>query len=85
MSGMHAGPTTFEQLRPRLMLLLELHRTAATEEAREALAPLIEDLFLSTAWHVAADMVENGVAPLASARGDRWPRLVLVEPQDQSA
>jgi hypothetical protein len=53
----------FDALRPRLKALLELHRVAQTEEARAALVELFQDAFLSTAWHVAHDLLENGWAP----------------------
>jgi hypothetical protein len=53
----------FDALRPRLKALLELHRVAQTEEAREALVGMFEDAFLATAWHVAHDLLENGWAP----------------------
>jgi hypothetical protein len=65
----------FETLRPRLLVLLEMHRTAPTEEARAVLVELFQDVFLSTAWHVAQDLLENGwspgfvSAPSATARG----------------
>ena len=55
--------TEFESLRPRLMLLLELHRSARTEADRATLADLFEDVFLSTAWHVAQDLLEHGWRP----------------------
>ncbi|HVN01753.1 MAG TPA: hypothetical protein VMT68_16230 [Caulobacteraceae bacterium] len=71
----------FEALRPRLMALLELHRLAQTEEARQALVGLFEDAFLATAWHVAQDMLENGWAPAKLAGGgptrDRGPMRVV--------
>ena len=53
----------FDALRPRLRALLELHRVAQTEEAREALVGMFEDAFLATAWHVAHDLLENGWEP----------------------
>jgi hypothetical protein len=53
----------FDALRPRLKALLELHRVAQTEEARAALVELFQDAFLSTAWHVAHDLLENGWLP----------------------
>jgi hypothetical protein len=53
----------FDALRPRLKALLELHRVAQTEEARAALVELFQDAFLSTAWHVAHDLLENGWRP----------------------
>ena len=55
--------TEFDALRPRLLALLELHRSAPTEEARATLADLFEDVFLSTAWHVAQDLLEHGWRP----------------------
>ncbi len=67
--------TEFETLRPRLLVLLEMHRTAPTEEARAVLVELFQDVFLSTAWHVAQDLLENGWSPgfvstpAAAARG----------------
>lgn len=56
-------PTEFESLRPRLLALLELHRSAPTEAARATLAELFEDVFLSTAFHVARDLLEHGWRP----------------------
>jgi hypothetical protein len=53
----------FETLRPRLLMLLELHRTAPNEAARLTLVDLFQDVFLSTAWHVAQDLLENGWSP----------------------
>jgi hypothetical protein len=53
----------FDEIRPRLKALLELHRAAQTEEARAALVELFQDAFLATAWHVAQDLLENGWAP----------------------
>ena len=53
----------FDALRPRLKALLELHRVAQTEEARAALVGMFQDAFLSTAWHVAHDLLENGWMP----------------------
>ena len=60
----------FDALRPRLKALLELHRVAQTEEARAALVELFQDAFLSTAWHVAHDLLENGWMP-SEAPGPR--------------
>jgi hypothetical protein len=56
----------FDALRPRLKALLELHRVAQTEEARAALVGMFQDAFLSTAWHVAHDLLENGWLPTES-------------------
>jgi hypothetical protein len=56
----------FHQLRPRLRLLLELHRTAETDEARARLAQNLEDAFLAAAWHIARDLLDNGWAPVSS-------------------
>jgi hypothetical protein len=56
-------PVEFTELRPRLKALLELHRTADTDEARATLVDLFEDVFLATAWHVATDLLENGWEP----------------------
>jgi hypothetical protein len=53
----------FEELRPQLMALLALHRTAETEEARVAIVSLFERAFLATAWHVAEDLLQNGWSP----------------------
>jgi len=51
------------ELRPRLLALLDMHRTASTESERAALAKLFEDVFLATAWNVAQDLLENGWRP----------------------
>ena len=56
-------PVEFEALRPELMALLELHRAAQTDEARQALVGMFENLFLATAWNVAQDLLENGWSP----------------------
>ena len=53
----------FEELRPQLLALLALHRTAQTEEARTAIVGLFERAFLAAAWHVAHDLLENGWSP----------------------
>ncbi|HEY1752757.1 MAG TPA: hypothetical protein VGG29_15980 [Caulobacteraceae bacterium] len=53
----------FDALRPRLLALLEQHRTASSEEARAQLVGRLEEVFLATAWHVARDMLENGWLP----------------------
>ena len=69
----------FTQMRPRLLLLLELYRNAGTEEARAALIGLFEEVFLATAWNVATDLLENGWEPTAARsepRGDGRLRLV---------
>ncbi len=58
-----AQVTEFEALRPRLMMLLEMHRAAGTEDERSALADLLQDVFLSTAWHIAEDLLRNGWRP----------------------
>jgi len=70
----------FESLRPRLLMLLELHRTAPTEAARLTLVDLFEDVFLSTAWHVAQDLLENGWSPgfaVAEPLAQTQPRGML--------
>jgi hypothetical protein len=74
----------FDALRPRLKALLELHRVAQTEEARAALVELFQDAFLSTAWHVAHDLLENGWQPTeapAAQKADRG-RLRVVRGSD---
>jgi hypothetical protein len=53
----------FDALRPRLLALVEQHRTAKTEAERQTLISRMEDVFLATAWHVAQDMLENGWKP----------------------
>ncbi|HTX50391.1 MAG TPA: hypothetical protein VME40_13480 [Caulobacteraceae bacterium] len=53
----------FSALRPRLLALLEMHRTAPTEAARAALTKLLEEVFLATTWLVAQDLLENGWRP----------------------
>ena len=57
----------FEALRPRLLLLLELHRAATTENERATLVELFEDVFLATASHVAQDLLEHGWRPGVAA------------------
>lgn len=63
MTSRPTTPEEFNELRPRLRALLELHRAAATEETRRMLAGQFEDVFLTTAWHVARDLLENGWSP----------------------
>ena len=53
----------FTEMRPRLLLLLELYRNAGTEEARAALIGLFEEVFLAAAWNVATDLLDNGWEP----------------------
>jgi hypothetical protein len=72
---------TFEELRPQILALLELHRAAQTEEARVALVGLFERAFLATAWHVAQDLLENGWSPAvvqttSSGRGQQRLKVV---------
>jgi hypothetical protein len=69
----------FEALRPRVRALLELHRCAQTQEARELLVGMFEDAFLAAAWHVAQDMLENGWAPAVVRRdAEARPNLRIV-------
>ena len=58
-----ALPPEFSELRPRLKMLLEMHRAAVTDQERAVLVDLFEDTFLATAWHVAQDLLENGWEP----------------------
>lgn len=60
---MSGGDWEFEGLKPRLMLLLEMYRNAATDEARANLTSLFQDVFLATAWNVATDLLNNGWQP----------------------
>lgn len=60
---MTGGDWEFEALKPRLMLLLEMYRNAATEEARANLTKLFQEVFLATAWNVATDLLNNGWQP----------------------
>jgi hypothetical protein len=53
----------FGELRPRLLALIEQHRTAGTEAERARLARRLEEVFLATAWHVAQDLLDNGWKP----------------------
>ena len=53
----------FGELRPRLLALIEQHRTARTEDERAKLIGCLEEVFLATAWHVAQDLLENGWKP----------------------
>jgi hypothetical protein len=77
-----ADAIEFDELRPRLKALLELHRAAQTEEARSALVGLFEDAFLATAWHVAHDLLENGWAPSRPSAGLRRGGLHVVRGSD---
>jgi hypothetical protein len=74
----------FDALRPRLLALLELHRTAQSDAERATLVELFEDVFLATAWHVAQDLLENGWAPglLPSPPSPHQRRLRLVSATD---
>ena len=63
---MRGAAAEFNELRARLRLLLELHRTAGTEEARSSLVGLLEELFLTLTWNVAVDLLANDWDP---ARG----------------
>ena len=60
---MRGAAAEFNELRARLRLLLELHRTAATEEARSSLVALLEELFLTLTWNVAVDLLANDWDP----------------------
>ena len=69
----------FTQMRPRLLLLLELYRNAGTEEARANLVGLFDEVFLAAAWNVATDLLENGwepTQPSLEPRATRHLRLV---------
>ncbi len=76
---MSGGDWEFEGLKPRLLLLLEMYRNAATDEARANLTTLFQDVFLATAWNVATDLLNNGwqpsqaPAPLLEAEDARPP------------
>jgi hypothetical protein len=58
----------FAEMRPRLLMLLELYRTAP-EEARPNLQGLVESVFLAAAWNVATDLLENGWEPTMTGNG----------------
>jgi len=66
---MGGTPIEFNEMRPRLHLLLELYRNAATEEARATLMGLFEDVFLAAAWNVAVDLLDNGWQPAVGRAG----------------
>ena len=73
------GPLAFGEMRPRLMLLLELYRNADTVEARATVQSLCEDVFLSSAWHIAVDLLDNGWVPTVKtlkARAETHLRVV---------
>ena len=61
-------------IRPRLLVLLELHRAATSEDERAVLVGLIEDAFLAAAWHVAQDLLENGWRPVFAKAAPMRPR-----------
>jgi len=63
---MSGGDWELEGLKPRLLLLLEMYRNAATDEARANLTGLFQDVFLATAWNVATDLLNNGWEPTAA-------------------
>lgn len=78
---MTGGDWEFEGLKPRLLLLLEMYRNAASDEARANLTALFQDVFLATAWNVATDLLNNGwepsvVSPAAGERPQGHLRLV---------
>jgi hypothetical protein len=64
----------FNELRPKLKALLELHRAAQTDEAREALVGMFQDAFLATAWHVAHDLLQHGWSPSEAPVSHPAPR-----------
>jgi|HubBroStandDraft_1064217.scaffolds.fasta_scaffold45693_3 hypothetical protein len=66
----------FDDLRPRLLVLLEQHRAAACEETRARVVGRVEELFLATAWNVAKDMLDHGWIPEVVA-GSQAPRTSL--------
>ncbi|MBS0410673.1 MAG: hypothetical protein JSR86_12220 [Proteobacteria bacterium] len=70
---MSGGDWEFEGLKPRLLLLLEMYRNAASDEARANLTALFQDVFLATAWNVATDLLNNGWEPnvVSPATGER--------------
>lgn len=79
---MSGGDWEFEGLKPRLLMLLEMYRNAASDEARANLTALFQDVFLATAWNVATDLLNNGWEPsvVAPAGGERpQGRLRLVK------
>ncbi|MBV9994676.1 MAG: hypothetical protein JO127_05640 [Caulobacteraceae bacterium] len=80
-------PDEFGKLRPRLKVLLSLHRAAETEEERATLEGLFDDVFLAAAWQVAQDLLENGWKPIRLTPGGRGarPYLRLVEKADDAA
>ena len=63
----------FAEMRPRLLLLMELYRNAGTEEARANLVNLFENVFLATAWNVATDLLENGWEPTQTRADEGAP------------
>ena len=75
---MNAPAMEFADMRPRLKMLLELYRGAATDEARAMLIGLFEDVFLAAAWNVAVDLLDNGWEPVVTKPGgEPNPRLRL--------
>lgn len=77
---MTGGDWEFEGLKPRLLLLLEMYRNAASDEARANLTGLFQDVFLATAWNVATDLLNNGWQPTAPPP---MPAMQLEEPRPQ--
>jgi hypothetical protein len=70
--SVHDAPAAeFRELRPRLLLLLELHGKAASDSERAQIAREFETVFLATAWHVAKDLLENGYEPVAAPTSSR--------------
>ena len=73
---MTGGPIDFNQLKPRLRLVLELYRNAANEETRKQVESLCDDVFLAAVWNVATDLLDNGWEPtLTSVDRSRTPHL----------
>ena len=74
---MQGDSMEFAEMRPRLLMLLELYRTAP-EEARPNLQGLFENVFLAAAWNVATDLLENGWEPTVAGATTSRDYLKLV-------
>ena len=71
---MKARQIEFAEMRPRLIMLLELYRSAGSEEARATTLGLFEDAFLAAAWNVAVDLLDNGWTPVETTEAPVSPR-----------
>jgi len=82
MTPVSAAPHDFGALRPQLLVLLDLHARAASDEDRIQIRRRLEAVFLETAWHVARDLLDHGYQPVEPARASAQSHLRLVSDVD---